>query len=311
MPGLKRLIMLGGLMFVLIVMIILPSKKSADEKFDILESGETLIGYVKGIEGKPPAGRRQFIKDKLHEFALPFRTMVFDTILIIAGQPDSLHGENVIVTLGDKPRKVVVGAHYDAVAHAPGANDNGGGVAVLLELIRTLKSHKFQHTIDFCFFDLEEAGLIGSAVYVQRYDRSYTPVAMINLDVEGTGDVVYAGPVGGGDDDMLMKYLHEARDKRGFPYEENAIYPGSDHESFARAGMENISVSVVPRGDVEKLVKWAKTGYKKIENPDDMPAVLKVMHTPEDKSDYMTPDALYMSYQFTKTALISLDEGEP
>jgi hypothetical protein len=38
--------------------------------------------------------------------------------------------------LGD----IVVGAHYDSVLGAPGANDNGSGTAALLELARTLKT---------------------------------------------------------------------------------------------------------------------------------------------------------------------------
>src|SRR5206468_4167848 len=83
-------------------------------------------------------------------------------------------------------------------------------------------------------------------------------------DVEGTGNEIYVGPVGGGDDDLIIKYIHAARDSTGFPYEENEIYPGSDHESFARAHMENISISVVPRGDVEKLVRWTRSGFAPI-----------------------------------------------
>ena len=88
------------------------------------------------------------------------------------------------------------------------------------------------------------------------------------------------------------------------------MYPESDYASFANAKLENISISIVPNGDVAKLVAWAKNGFKHIDNPDDVPAVLKVMHTPEDKSIYVTPEALFMSYNFTKTALLALDRGE-
>jgi hypothetical protein len=38
---------------------------------------------------------------------------------------------------------VIVGAHYDAVIGAPGANDNGSGVAALLELAARLKDADF------------------------------------------------------------------------------------------------------------------------------------------------------------------------
>ena len=273
-------------------------------------TGETLLNYVKGIEGKSPDERRQFIKDKLKEFGVQYTVMPFDTVLPHDTTKTIIHGENIIVKRGAGNRKIVVGAHSDAVPKAPGANDNGGGVAVVLELIHTLNNQKFNHTVDFCFFDKEEIGLIGSAVYVQRYDTSYAHLAMINLDVEGTGDEIYVGPIGGGDDDLVLKYIHEARNKTKYSYEENEIYPGSDHESFARAKLENISISVVVKGDVEKLVKWTKSGFKKIATPEDMPEVLKVMHTSNDKSDYMSPAALNMSYVFTKTALLLLDQGE-
>ncbi len=37
------------------------------------------------------------------------------------------------------PEVVVIGAHYDSVAGAPGANDNGSGVAAVIELARLLR----------------------------------------------------------------------------------------------------------------------------------------------------------------------------
>ena len=40
------------------------------------------------------------------------------------------------------PPSYVVGAHYDSAGHAPGANDNGTGVAATLELARLLKDLK-------------------------------------------------------------------------------------------------------------------------------------------------------------------------
>ena len=310
MPSLKTMVILGAMIFLITVVVILPSKKSADDQVDVFESGATLIGYVRGIEGKTPEGRRQFVKDKLGEFAIPFVTMPFDTIISTGGRSDTLHGENIIATMGSKRTKIVVGAHYDAVPNAPGANDNGAGVAVLLELIRTMKSEKVRHTIDFCFFDQEENNLLGSGVYVRCYAGTYTPVGMINLDVEGTGDEIYVGPVGGGDDEIIMKYVHAAKDQLHYRFVESETYPSSDYQSFAHAGMENISISVVPTGDAEKLIKWLTTGSGKFDNPDDIPIVMKVMHTPEDKSEYVTPEALYMSYQFTKTVLMSLDNGE-
>jgi hypothetical protein len=306
----KILIVIVAVLLGLVVFLISPSRRFAWDKEDVAITGEGLFTTVRGIEGKSPAGRKQFIKEKLAEMDASFTTMPFDTIIASDRGTDTLHGENIIVRLGDGKRKIVVGAHCDAVSGSPGANDNGGGVAVVLDLIRLLKSGEFRHTVDFCFFDLEENGLIGSAVYVRLSDPEPAHLAMINLDVEGTGNVVYAGPVGGGDDDMLMKYIRLAHEKTKYDYYENAAYPGSDHLSFAAAKLENISISVVPKGDGEKLAKWMASGEGRIDNPADVPSVLKVMHSPEDKSKYVSPEALFMSFNFTKTALLALDEGE-
>jgi Zn-dependent M28 family amino/carboxypeptidase len=281
---------------------------SAQAKRDTTIHGPLLMEYVKGIEGKSHDERNTFVKEKLREFGVKYWIMDFDTTVMRDTKKDAVHGENIIVTTGSGKQKITVGAHYDAVPRAPGANDNGGGVAVILELIRMLKDKKFNHTIDFCFFDKEEDGLIGSAVYVHRYDTTYKHLAMINLDVEGTGNELYVGPVSS-EDDVIMKYIHAARDSTKFIYNESEYYPGSDNESFANAHLENISISVVPHGDAEKLAKWVKSGYKML-NTEDTPEVLKVMHTPEDKSKYMTDAALNISYEFTKTTLLLLDRGE-
>src|SRR5512145_1824882 len=47
---------------------------------------------------------------------------------------------------------VIVGAHYDSIAGAVGANDNGSGVAALIELARLLRDSKPARTLRFVAF---------------------------------------------------------------------------------------------------------------------------------------------------------------
>jgi len=47
---------------------------------------------------------------------------------------------NLEVSRGSGTRLVVIGAHYDSAQDAVGANDNGSGVAALIELARFLKT---------------------------------------------------------------------------------------------------------------------------------------------------------------------------
>ncbi len=75
----------------------------------------------------------------------------------------------------------VLGAHYDTVEGAPGAWDNGSGVAAVLESARILSQYAFEGTIVFIAFDREELGLYGSTAYVNDHvhDRIH---GMINVD---------------------------------------------------------------------------------------------------------------------------------
>ncbi len=77
---------------------------------------------------------------------------------------------------------MVVGAHYDHLGFGwpdvrgenrgklhPGADDNASGVAVLIELAKTLGlSMKPARTIVFAAFTGEEAGKLGSSHYILK-----------------------------------------------------------------------------------------------------------------------------------------------
>lgn len=90
---------------------------------------------------------------------------------------------NVLATIpGSRPGAVVVGAHYDTksgIRNFVGANDGASGVAILLELARTLPRPLPGPSVQLVFFDAEEArgdrdfesdGTRGSRQYV-RYAR--------------------------------------------------------------------------------------------------------------------------------------------
>jgi len=266
--------------------------------------GPRLIEWVRGIEGKLPAGRRDYIKSRLKTMGVPFRVMPFDTVVVTPRRKNRIAGENIIVTFGKGTRTIVLGAHLDAVPGSPGANDNGGGVAVLLGLIQTLKERPWNHRIEFVFFDQEEEGLFGSLFYVRRSTTQQNHRAMINLDVVGSGDEIFVGPVGGGDDDVIMPFIRKHSRSFGTRYQEHSFYPGSDHLSFANAGLENISISVVPRGDAGRLAALMRGDRIA---PKDFPIVLRTMHTPQDNSSNVSPTALALAFDFTKGVLLLLD----
>ncbi|HSM55698.1 MAG TPA: M20/M25/M40 family metallo-hydrolase [Candidatus Sulfomarinibacteraceae bacterium] len=105
--------------------------------------------------------------------------------------------QNVVATLpgnGDHPGVIVLMAHYDSrgegvndgQAPAPGANDNGSGVAVLLEAARLLSAREWSQTIIFVAFAAEEQGTHGSRHFVTEVMLDGMIIdAAINNDIVG------------------------------------------------------------------------------------------------------------------------------
>jgi Zn-dependent M28 family amino/carboxypeptidase len=112
-------------------------------------------------------------------------------------------GRNVIASRGTGPL-VVLGAHYDTRSVAnrdpvdptqpvPGANDGASGVAVLLELARTLDVDNMPLQVWLAFFDAEDQGGINSwpfsvgASYMAQH-LLVKPQAVVVLDMVGDQD---------------------------------------------------------------------------------------------------------------------------
>jgi len=113
---------------------------------------------------------------------------------------------NLIASREDDPGYILLGAHYDNRIYAdqdpveslrthyvPGANDGGSGVAVLLELARTLPE-KLPAPVRLVFFDAEDNGgiqdwdwILGSRVFVR--DMKPLPHSAIILDMIGDSDL--------------------------------------------------------------------------------------------------------------------------
>jgi len=104
---------------------------------------------------------------------------------------------SVIATLrGDDPKRgtIVISSHYDsrnsdgndAKLDAPGADDDGSGVAALLEAARILARTHFPATIVFACFDGEEQGLLGSDLFAKALkSRGVVVEADLNDDIIG------------------------------------------------------------------------------------------------------------------------------
>jgi hypothetical protein len=111
---------------------------------------------------------------------------------------------NVIAVLPGKNQKeeriFLINAHLDSISRgadgrfhrdqpdifAPGVNDDGSGVAALLEMSRVFSQMEFDATIYFVAFSGEESGLIGSTLLAQRLKAEEKNVeGVLTLDMIG------------------------------------------------------------------------------------------------------------------------------
>lgn len=105
--------------------------------------------------------------------------------------------QNIIATLpgnGSVPGAVVLTAHYDSrtvdpndgVSRAPGANDNGSGVAAMLEVARLLSAQEWNMDVIFIAFTAEEQGTHGSLHFVtDQMIQDLGITAVFNNDIVG------------------------------------------------------------------------------------------------------------------------------
>ena len=78
-------------------------------------------------------------------------------------------------------------------ANRNNANDNTSGVVTVLEIARSIPQNQ-RSKVCFVLFDLEEAGLIGSASYRKTHRKATDRQTVLNLDCVGDGDEILMFP---------------------------------------------------------------------------------------------------------------------
>lgn len=134
------------------------------------------------------AAARELVRRTLEELGFTVR------LLAQGAEPDA--PVNVEAEwLGTKRRDeaVVIAAHFDAFY--AGADDNSSGVAALLELARVAAKHRFERTLRFVGFDLEERGSLGSTRYLER-GHAHDVKAAIVLECIGFTERAQSAPFG-------------------------------------------------------------------------------------------------------------------
>jgi Zn-dependent M28 family amino/carboxypeptidase len=129
----------------------------------------------------------KYIEDQFASSGYQPRRQTFE-----AGGVNCANVEVIIEGTGEKASEIiVVGAHYDSAIGSPGANDNGSGVAALLELAGLRQDAAAARTVRFVAFTNEEPPYfntpqMGSMVYAKKCRRNGDRiVGMLSLETMG------------------------------------------------------------------------------------------------------------------------------
>ena len=175
-------------------------------------------------------------------------------------------------TGGSAENTVVVGGHLDSVREGPGINDNGSGVAAILEIARWMKDSGITpvNRVRFAFWGGEEDGLYGSQHYVDELSKAENgPDRGVPERGHGwprrTGcgpfhdgdgsDFGHAGPKGSKEiEDVFFRFFEE----NSLPAETTPFDGGSDYDPFLQAGIPGGGLFT---GDEEKKTKAQVQAY--------------------------------------------------
>lgn len=155
---------------------------------------------------------------------------------------------------------VMVGAHLDSVAAGPGIDDNGSGVAAVLETARALGSAPaVANAVRFAFWGAEESGLGGSGDYVLGLGREeLNDIALyLNFDIIGSPNAGFFTYTGAGQDDVpagsagIERVLADYLSRAGKPPGREPLANDSDYRPFMFVG--------VPVGGITTGARQAKT----------------------------------------------------
>lgn len=135
---------------------------------------------------------------------------------------------------GRGDRVVMAGGHLDSVPAGPGINDNGSGVAALLEVADAMGGRAPGARVRLAFWGAEELGLIGSRRYVSELEPEEREeiAAYVNLDMVGSPN-----PARGVYSDADPEIESLLRRLVGRGAEEENAGGRSDHAPFERAGI--------------------------------------------------------------------------
>lgn len=242
-----------------------------------------------------------FAAGKFREFGLEARIMPMTQTISdeLKGGVNTKSGIAVGILKGATDRVIVIGGHIDSAGpEIPGANDDGSGSAVVIELARVLSQTEHSSTIVFALFGGEEQGLRGSSYFVDNFPQIDKVSLMLQVDMANGKEwlLPLADAKGHRSPAWLIEASFEEMEKLGYSgmYFPTHFYTflttmpgggiGSDHQPFLARGIPAIDFT----SDVNDPI-----------------------HTPEDNFENFRPSGLKRSGDLVYSLVQRFDNGVP
>jgi hypothetical protein len=143
------------------------------------------------------AGSNEFVMLSVEDYSKLKELSSRIAHLSVKGQVTSNSSSNIEAVLGNNNSEagaIYLTAHYDSYLESPGANDNGTGLAALLEIASMLKQVEpsLPVNVHLVFMGAEEVGILGSRVYVNTHIEALKDCKLvINFDTFGGNEGPY------------------------------------------------------------------------------------------------------------------------
>lgn len=230
---------------------------------------------------------------------------------------DGLEVDNVFAELPGGSRaqeQVLVTAHHDAWWQS-GADDNGTGIAIVLEAARVLRDTHPNRTLRFVAFDREEEGLIGASRYVAAHpqdriamivnmdcvgfasDEPDSQRAPLGLGLRSVGNFILAVADGPGAD-ALSRFVRLSASGTEFASTVGVIAPDDSHYPVDSSFLRSDHAPFWRRG-VPGLFLTDTANYRNVH-----------YHTPTDTPDTVNPVFLARVARLVIGAAAAYAEGE-
>lgn len=254
--------------------------------------------------------RLEILKRLLQEREIPFELQTFESKPSPHGRTK---GTNLLVSFGNGPREITLGAHYDALELSGGGIvdgmvDNGAAAIILVRIAEALKGRNLRHRVRIVFFDMEETGRFGSQAYLAAHKSDIDAAIILDIAGLGRGAAIYgygAAPGTG----RLKKSLLVACAHQAITCMDSANYPASDDRSFSSAGIPVISLATGSQLILHQFWLLLNGGENSGLEKGFMSPITSVIHSSGDNIDKIDPVALDLQVKLVLDTIMDLDSS--